>query len=45
MQRFKKIILLTISSISFIFGSTELIKDTDGIVEIHESHKSTVTKE
>jgi hypothetical protein len=36
----KKIVLLFISSIAFIFGGHALIEDTDGIVEIHESHKS-----
>jgi hypothetical protein len=34
----KKIILLFISSIAFIFGDPTLIQDADEIVEIHESH-------
>ena len=36
----KKVILLFISSIAFIFGDPTLIEDSDGIVELHESHKS-----
>ena len=36
----KKIILLFISSIAFIFGDPTLIEDSDDIVELHESHKS-----
>ena len=38
--KMRKIILLFISSIAFIFGGTSLIEDTDGIVEIHESHRT-----
>ena len=34
-----KKILLFISSITFIFGDMSLLKNTDNIVEIHESHK------
>ena len=39
MSNLKKILLLCISSISFIFGGTSLLENTDDIVEIHESHK------